>query len=80
MFQPWVAHRHRGKAVGHYNKGIYQPVSGRHAHIRKKTHMRNEKPGNRDFANLVDCPLTREAYEALLVSTKQIVVSTVDKL
>jgi hypothetical protein len=34
---------------------------------------------NRDFADdLVDCPLTREAYEALLVSTKQI-VSTVDK-
>jgi hypothetical protein len=33
---------------------------------------------NQDFADLVDCPLTREAYETLLVSTKQIVL-TVDK-
>lgn len=33
---------------------------------------------NKEFANLVDCPLTREAYEALLISNKQI-ASAVDK-
>jgi hypothetical protein len=33
---------------------------------------------NKEFADLVNCPLTREAYEALMVSTEQI-SSMVDK-
>ncbi len=42
MFQPWIALRHRGKAVGHFNKGIYQLVSSRYADIGKKTRMGNK--------------------------------------